>query len=267
MVKTRNRYELDLMRKSGEISGKALKKVLVNAKAGATGLELDKIAEKVIKGSGGGLSFKTVKGYKWTSCVTLNEQIVHGIPNEKEFKEGDIVSIDLGTLYKGWHTDCAWSVLVPTRHPEFISGSSVKEIPKQVRNDREKFLNVGEEALWLGIKQAVHGNHVGDISDAIQKKVEGGGYSVVRTLVGHGIGRLLHEDPEVPGYGEAGKGILLKDGMTLAIEVIYTAGAPDVILEEDGWTVSSKDGSMAGLFEMSVIVGRKKAEVLTDWKK
>lgn len=233
------------MRQSGKITAAALKKVLDNIKVGVSALDLDKLAEKEIKKLGGKLSFTTVTGYRWASCITFNEQVVHGIPTDRKLKLGDVVSIDLGVVYKGWHTDAAWSVLVGGK--------------------REKFLEVGEEALWEGISQAIDGNTVGDISSAIQQKVEGEGYSMVRSLVGHGVGRSLHEEPEIPGYGIKGTGMLLKKGMTLAIEVIYTQGKADVLLESDGWTISSSDGSLAGLFEMSVAVGKEKAEVLTAW--
>ncbi len=247
-MKARNTYEQSLMRKSGIIAAKALKRAVEAIKVGVTELEVDEIAKREVIKLGGDLSYKTVPGYKYATCITVNEQVVHGIPTDRKFESGDMVSVDLAVMYKGWHTDCAWSVLVG----------------KDSRKD--KFLKTGEEALWLGIAQAVGSNRVGDISAAIQTKVEGAGYAVVRSLVGHGVGRRLHEDPEIPGFGEAGRGPVLKSGMSLAIEVIYTAGSPDVVLEEDGWTFSSSDKSWGGLFEMTVIVGKKEAEVLTDWR-
>lgn len=250
MVKSRSEEELDLMRESGRITGAALKKVLANVSTGVSGLELEAIVEQEIKSLGGQISFQTVEDYKWATCITVNEQVVHGIPTNRRLEEGDIVSIDLGTVFKGWHTDAAWSVVV---------GESESE--------KKKFLSVGEEALWLGIKQAVDGNKIGDIAEAIQSKVEGAGYSIVRSLVGHGVGKELHEEPEVPGYGKKGTGLTLKKGMTIAIEVIYNMGGKEVVLEDDGWTISSADESLAGLFEMSVIIGDRKAEVLTDWRK
>lgn len=246
----RSKSELVLIRQSGKISAQALKEVLKKIKGGVRGLELEEVAEKVIKKLGGESSFKTVQGYNWTCCITINEQVVHGIPTERKIKEGDLVSIDLGAVFKDWHTDCAWTVLVG-----------------QNSESKKKFLKAGEEALWDGVAQAKEGNRIGDISAAIQSKIEGAGYHVVRSLVGHGIGRSLHEEPEVPGYGEKGKGPILKVGETLAIEAIYTEGTPEVALEKDGWTLSSADGSLAGLFEMTVIVGKRKAEVLTDWRK
>lgn len=248
-MRPRTLKELELMRISGKITAQALKNALEKIAPGVSCLEIDKIAEDTIIKMGGEISFRTVRGYKWAICITVNEQVVHGIPTERRLQPGDVVSIDLGTLYKGWHTDAAWSIVV---------GESA---------ENKKFLRVGEEALWDGIKQARAGNRIGDISSAIQEKVEGAGYSVVRSLVGHGVGRSLHEEPEVPGYGSRGTGVVLRSGETLAIEVIYTRGSPEVVIEDDGWTISSTDGSLAGLFEMSVAIGKEKAEILTDWRK
>ena len=244
-MKSRNTYELGLMRESGRIAASALKKALEAIKIGVSELEIDQIAEEEIYRLGGDLSYKGVPGYRFATCITVNEQVVHGIPTARKFKEGDLVSVDLAVVYKGWHTDCAWSVL--------IGGEE----------EKKKFLKVGEEALQDGIAQAVDGNRVGDISNAIQTKIEGAGYSVVRSLVGHGIGRNLHEDPEIPGYGQLGTGMILKTGMTLAIEVIYGKGTSDVVLESDGWTYSTADKSWGGLFEQTVIVSKEKGEVLT----
>lgn len=248
----RNGYEMKLIRESGRIASTALKKALTVAKVGVSGLELDKIAEKEIYRLGGELSYKTVPGYQFATCVTVNEQVVHGVPTDRKFNEGDLVSIDLAVEYRGWHTDCAWSKLV-------------QSVKGKVQSEKEKqeFLEVGEQALQEAIAQAVEGNRVGDISSAIQKQVEGAGYSVVRALVGHGIGKKLHEEPEIPGYGQKGTGMVLKSGMALAIEVIYAKGGYEVTLQEDGWTYQTADKSWGGLFEMTVIVGKEKAEVLT----
>lgn len=252
----RNKYELRLMRESGEIAAAALKKGIDSIKLGVSELEIDKIVQQEIYKLGGDLSYKSVPGYKYATCVTINEQVVHGTPTERKFALGDLVSVDLAVEYHGWHTDCAWSVLVSESLDQNISVS-------EEQKEKEKFLRVGEEALWEGIAQARSGNRIGDISFAIQSKVEGGGYHIVRSLVGHGVGKNLHEEPEVPGYGQKGTGLVLKDGMSLAIEVIYTRGTSEVVLEDDGWTFSSADKSWGGLFEMSVIVGADKAEVLT----
>lgn len=238
------------------IAAGALKKALESIKIGVSEIEVDKKAEDKIYKLGGDLSYKSVPGYQFATCVTVNEQVVHGIPTERKFEKGDLVSIDLAVEFKGWHTDCAWSVLVEDG-----------KLKIEERQEKEKFLKVGEEALWEGVEQAIDGNSVGDISNAIQTRVEEAGYSIVRSLIGHGIGRSLHEDPEIPGYGKKGMGVKLKEGMTLAIEVIYTSGHHEVILGEDGWTFSTADKSWGGLFEMTVIVGKKEAEVLTDWRR
>lgn len=254
MVKSRSEQELKLMQQSGFITARALKKALGSIKVGITGLQLDQIAEGEIKQNGGLLAFPTVDDYKWSTCITVNEQVVHGIPTDKAIQAGDIVSIDVGAIYKGWFTDAAWSILIPSDND-------------QQDQQRKHFLQIGEDALWAGIKQAVDGNRIGDISAAIQQKVELGGYSVVRSLIGHGVGKELHEAPEVPGYGKPKTGMILKEGMTIAIEVIYNEGSSEVVLDKDGWTIISADGSMAGLFEMSVVIGKKFAKVLTDWRK
>ena len=241
--------DLEFIKRSGLIAASALKKALQSVKAGVSELEIDQIAQKEIYNLGGDLSYKTVPGYRWATCITVNDEVVHGIPTQNRLKEGDLVSVDLAVMYKGWHTDTAWTILIG--------------------EDGEKlaFLKTGKEALKKGIKEAVVGKRVGDISYAVGSTVEGVGYSVVRSLVGHGVGRQLHEYPEIPGYGRKGTGEVLREGMSLAIEVIYTKGKSEVILDEDGWTYRSADGSLAGLFESTVIVGKKEARVLTDWRK
>lgn len=245
MSKVRNPYEQKLMRESGKIAASALKRAMDKIEIGVSGLEIDKLVEREIYKLGGDLSYKTVPGYKYATCITVNDAVVHGLPTDRKFADGDLVSVDLAVQFKGWHTDCAWSKLIGKDQ------------------EREKFLKAGEEALWGGISMAVGGNRVGDISAAIQAKIEGSGYHIVRSLVGHGVGRSLHEDPEIPGYGKKGTGPVLKSGMTLAIEVIYTKGTPDVTLGDDGWTYFAADGSWGAVYEMSVIVGDSKAEVLT----
>lgn len=235
------------MRQAGRIGASALKEVLENAKEGVSLKELDRIAEEEIKRLGGEPNFKREQGYFWTTCLNINNEVVHGIPRDIQLKKGDKFSVDVGALYQGWNSDTAWSVIVG--------------------KEPDRFLQVGEEALWKGISQAVEGNRIGDISAAIQETVEGSGYSVVRALVGHGIGKSMHEDPEVPGYGRAGTGLVLKEGMSLAVEVIYTEGDYEVVLDYDGWTIATEDSSRGGLFEMTIIVGKEKAQVLTDWRK
>lgn len=245
----RDSQQLELMRRSGFISASALKKVLENVSVGVSLKKLNQIAEDEILRLGGGSSFKTVPGYYWTTCLTVNNEVVHGIPKDYELSAGDVLGVDLGAVYKGWHTDMAWSVVVGSQ-------------PEKV-----KFLRVGEEALWKAIAQAVEGNKIGDISSAIQQSIEKAGYSVVKSLAGHGVGREAHEEPEIPGYGKPKTGLELKSGMTLAVEVIYTEGRGEVFEKEDGWTIATRDSSFGGLFEMTVIVGKKKPEVITDWRK
>lgn len=257
-VAVRNEDELGLMRQSGQISAQALKKVMESAKPGVSLRELDQIAEEEILRLGGGVSFKSVPGYYWTTCLTVNQEVVHGIPRDIKLSEGDVLGIDLGAVYQSWHTDTAWSVLVKDQ---------ISKTKDQKEEEKERFLRVGEEVLWKAIAQVKEGNKIGDISSTIQKGVEGAGYSVVKSLAGHGVGREAHEEPEIPEFGKAGTGMLLTKGMTLAIEVIYTSGKGEVFEEDDGWTLSTKDGSLGGLFEMTVIVDKDKPEVITDWRK
>lgn len=241
----RDEETLSLMRQGGQIASSALKAVLDNTRVGASALELNASAEKEIGQKGAQPSFKTVPGYKFATCINFNEQVVHGLPTERQIKDGDIISVDLGVLYQGWHTDVAWTILVGEDQ------------------NKERFLRVGKEALWLGIKQATAGNRVGDISSAIGQEIGRAGFSIVKSLVGHGVGRRLHEDPEVPGFGRAGTGAYLRSGMTLAIEVIYAQGLGGVVIEDDGWTVSTTDRSLSAVFELTVAVKEGKAEVLT----
>lgn len=242
------------MEKSGKIASAALQKSLKRIQVGVSALELDKIAGEVIHQLGGEWSYKTVPGYHFATCITFNEQVVHGLPTQRVIKAGDLVSIDLAAMYQGWHTDTAWTVLVG-KDPE-----------------KEQFLNIGKAALIAGILQAVDGNKIGDISSAIQETIEGAGFHIVKSLVGHGVGQKLHEDPEVPGYGARGTGKVLKKGMTLAIEVIYAKGTSEVVRGDDRWTISSADNSWSGLFEVSIVVGKRDAKLLTpapdmDWTK
>lgn len=247
MANVLTRDEQSKIRSSGRMSAKAMKKVLSAIREGITLKELDEIAEEEIKSLGGKSSFKTEPGYHWTTCLTVNDEVVHGIPREIALKNGDKISIDLGALFSGMHSDTSWSVIVG--------------------GDKSEFLEVGEKALWKGIEKAIAGNRVGDISQAIQETIEGAGFKVVRSMVGHGIGRHLHEDPEISGIGRAGTGPFLREGQAIAVEAIYTEGTREVKVASDGWTVSSEDGSLGGLFEMTVLVGKKKAEVLTDWRR
>ncbi|HSX39469.1 MAG TPA: type I methionyl aminopeptidase [Candidatus Saccharimonadales bacterium] len=238
--------EIKVMLEGGKISTMALRGVLSAIKPGVTLLALDTIAHDILVQNNAKPSFTTVDDYKFTTCINVNDGIVHGLPNGYKIKSGDLVSIDLGALYKGFHTDLSYTVEV----------NSSKE---------QKFLNTGRLALDLAIAQAKVGNHMGDISSAIQKKVENAGYTVSRDLVGHGVGRELHEDPYVPGYGSSGKGVLLKEGMVLAIEVLYEKGDPEIVVDFDGWTIRTADGSLSALFEASVAITKDGPLVLTEF--
>ncbi|MDP2637922.1 MAG: type I methionyl aminopeptidase [Candidatus Levybacteria bacterium] len=254
MIHIKSKEEIEIMRTGGKILADVLSEVLKHAKAGVSELELDQLAEKLILKKGGEPGFKRVEGYKHTICLATNEVVVHGIPTDYKLKEGDVIGIDCGVFYKGFHTDAAHTV-------------RVKSSKLKVQSDGvDRFLEVGERAMWEGIKIAKLGNRIGDISRTIQQIVEGQGYSVVRSLIGHGVGKDLHEEPEVPGYleGSVLKTPLLKEGMTIAVEVIYNMGKSDVAYSNrDGWTIKSKDGSLSGLFERTIAITRNGPLVLT----
>lgn len=255
MINIKTPQDLKIMATGGKILANVLAEVLRHAKPGVSELELDQLAEKLILEKGGEPGFKKVKGYEHTICISTNDVVVHGIPTDYKLKEGDVVGIDCGVFYKGFHTDAA--------HTVRIQNSKIKN---QKLDAVDKFLEVGERAMWEGIKAAKFGNRIGDISKAIQDIVEGQGYSVVRSLIGHGVGRQLHEDPEVPGFlnGSILKTPLLKTGMTIAVEVIYNMGKSDVVYSNhDGWTIKSKDGSLSGLFERTIAITNSGSFVLT----
>ena len=249
MVKYRKTaQELEIMKASGKIASEALKKVLQNIRIGITLRELNSIAQREIRSHGATPSFMTVDDYKWTICTTVNEEVVHGIPDGRTLKAKDIVGIDIGALYKGYHSDLA--ITVPVGN---------------VSDETRKFLSVGKRTLQEAIKCAKAANTIGDISHTIQKGIELQGYSIVESLTGHGVGKNLHEDPLVPGVGKKGQGITITNNMTLAIEVIYAKGSPDVVMGKDGWTISTKDKSLGGLFEQTVATANDGPIVLTPY--
>ena len=208
--------------------------------------ELDKFAESYIISKGARPAFKGYRGYPSTVCASLNEQVVHGIPSADKLKNGDIISIDVGVYYNGFYGDAA--VTLP-----------VGSISRQA----QKLLSVTENALEAGIKKAVTGNRLSDISSTIQAHVESEGFTVVRTFVGHGIGRELHEDPQIPNYGRPGEGPKLLEGMTLAIEPMVNAGGWEVNILKDGWTAVTKDGSLSAHFEHTVAIAKNGQNILT----
>lgn len=255
MINLKTKEEIEIMRIGGGILADVLFEVLRNVKVGVSELELDQLAEKLILEKGGEPGFKKVEGYRHTICISTNDVVVHGIPTNYKLKAGDIVGIDCGVYYKGFHTDMAQTI-------------RVKDEGLKTNGDEvNKFLQIGEKAMWGGIKAAKLGNRVGDISKVIQDIVEEQGYSVVRSLIGHGVGRELHEDPGVPGFldGSILRTPLLKEGMTIAVEVIYNMGKSDVAYSgTDGWTIKSKDGSLSGLFERSIVITKQGPKVLTE---
>ncbi len=232
------------MRRAGEISSRALTVLLRKAQPGVSLRALDKLAEDLIIAEGAQPAFKRVEGYDFTTCINVNSGIVHGIPNEYVLQRGDVVSIDLGAYIDGYNSDQCWTFEVGTQ-------------------DHTEFLRAGREALMLGISQAVPGNHIGDISHAIETRIKSAGYSVSLDLVGHGVGKELHESPQVPGYGNPGEGPLLRPGMTLAIEVIYAEGAARICESGDGWTLETCDGSLSAVFEHSIGIRSEKPEIFT----
>jgi len=234
------------MKKAGEVSTIALKKVLDAIKPGVTLKELDKLAEETIISLGAEPGFKRVLDYDYTTCINVNEGIVHGIPSDYALKIGDVISVDLGAFYNGYNSDQCWTVEVAT--------------------DKEaRFLSVGEKALEKAIEKATVGNRIGDISAAIQKEIESAGFSVSRDLVGHGIGKKLHESPHVPCYASLNKGKKLKEGMALAIEVIYQKGDYPIVVGDDGWIVETVDKSLSAVFEHSVGITSKGPVVFTKF--
>lgn len=246
MVLLKKEKELAIMRECGRIVALSLQKMAKAIQPGITTMDLNQIGEEVIRECGASPSFKGYRGFPSGVCISVNCEVVHGIPGRRKLKEGDIVSLDVGAHLSGYHGDGAWT------YP-------VGEISSEARD----LLVVGEYALYKGIERAQVGNRVGDISHAIQEFVESHGYSVVRDLVGHGIGRSLHEEPSVPNFGRPRTGPRLRVGMTICIEPMINQGRPEVRFLDDGWTVVTRDGSLSAHFEHMVSITSKGPEVLT----
>ena len=242
MIKIKTPDEIKIMQIGGKMLADTMWEVCAAIMPGMTELEVDAMADRLIKEKGGEAGFKKVEGYHHATCISTNEVVVHGIPSPYVLKDGDIIGIDCGVFSKGFHTDMSETVRVGAKRQDEI----------------DKFLKVGKKALEAGITEAKVGNRVGHISKAIQDIVEAeNGYSVVKSLVGHGVGEELHEDPEIPGYlnGKIERTPYLKEGMVIAVEVIYNMGGPDLAFaNNDGWTLQSKDGSLAGLFERRLAI-------------
>ncbi|MFP4556061.1 MAG: type I methionyl aminopeptidase [Bacteroidales bacterium] len=241
--------EIDILRVNADIVSRALALVAENIKPGVTTRFLDGLAEEYIRDNGAEPGFLGYQGFPNTLCISLNDAVVHGIPSDYQLKEGDIVSVDCGTRYKGYYGDSAYTF-------------GVGELSSQV----SKLLRVTKESLYQGIEHAVEGSRIGDIGHAVQEHAEKNGFSVVRELVGHGLGASMHEKPEVPNYGARGRGMKLKSGMVLCIEPMVNLGTKQVYQDKDGWTIKTYDNQPSAHFELTVVVRKGKAETLSTFK-
>lgn len=249
MIHYKTKEEIEIIKESAQILGKAHGEVAKLVRPGVKTIDLDKVAEEFIEDHGGKPSFKNYNGFPGSLCISVNENVVHGFPSDYELKDGDIISVDCGVFYKGFHSDSAYT------YP-------VGSVDEKVLH----LLKATKESLYKGIEQAVVGNRIGDIAFAIQNHVEEFGYGVVRELVGHGLGRDLHESPEVPNYGKRGKGPKLNDGLVIAIEPMVNLGTRNVVQEADGWTIRTADRSPSAHYEHTVAVLKEGTEVLTTHK-
>jgi len=241
--------EVEIQRQSSLLVGKTLAEVASILRPGVSTIELDTLAETFIRDHGAVPGFKGYGGFPGSLCISVNDEVVHGIPGQRVIKDGDIVSIDCGTLWNGFYGDSAYTF-------------GVGEIDPALAN----LLQRTKESLMLAIDQAVVGKRIGDIGNAVQKYVEGFGYSVVRELVGHGVGRNLHERPEVPNYGRKGTGAKLISGMCLAIEPMVNLGVKEIKQDDDGWTIRTKDGKPSAHFEHDVVVREGKADIMSTFE-
>jgi len=252
LILYKTRREIRLIREAGRILAACLEYLGERVKPGVTTAELDRLAEEFIRREGGIPTFKGYRPkhigrvYRHSTCISVNDEVVHGLPGARVLEEGDLVSIDLGVTYRGYVGDGAATFPVGRVSPQ-----------------AEKLIRVTREALYRGIERAVPGNRVGDISYAIQSFVEEHGFSVVREFVGHGVGRYPHEDPQVPNYGLPGEGELLAPGLVVAIEPMVNAGRPEIRVDDDGWTVRTLDGSLSAHFEHTVAITEEGPEILT----
>ncbi len=249
MIIYKTNEQVEQMRQSALLVSKTLSEVAKVLRPGLTTLSLDKMIGEFIRDHNAIPSFLNYHGYPFNSCLSVNDVVVHGFPKKNELKEGDIISVDVGVILNGWNGDHAYT---------FAIGDPGKEVMQLIK--------VTKESLYLGIEKAIAGNRIGDISFAIQEHTEKKyGYGVVRELVGHGLGRSMHEDPQVPNFGKRGTGPKMKEGLVLAIEPMINLGKKDVYTEDDGWTVRTKDGKPSVHFEHDVCVKKNKADILSDY--
>lgn len=249
MILIKTKEEIEQLRKSNLLVSNALAEVAGIIKPGISTLKLDQRAEEYIRDNGGIPGFLHYKGYPKTLCTSVNNQVVHGIPSDYTLKEGDIVSIDCGVKYNGYFGDSAYT---------FAIG--------EINGNVEKLLRITKESLFLGIEMAVEGKRLGDLGYAIQNHCQNAGFSVVREMVGHGIGKDLHEAPEVPNYGSRGRGFLLEKGMVICIEPMINLGRKEIVQEKDGWTIRTADFKPSAHFEHAVAVNKGKADILSTFK-
>jgi methionyl aminopeptidase len=240
--------EIDKMARAGEILVKTMDLLAGKVRPGVTTGELDQAAERFIRSQGAIPAFKGYRGFPGSICASPNDMVVHGIPGKFELSRGDILSVDIGVIYDGWVADAARTFPVG-----------------EVSAVAAKLLDITRESLFLAVEQCVPGNRLGDLGHAVQQHVEGSGFSIVRSLVGHGIGRNMHEEPQIPNYGQPGKGTPLEEGMVLAVEPMTTAGRHLVRMGDDGWAIYSQDGSLAAHFEFTVAVTANGPRILTPW--
>ncbi len=248
MILTKSEEEIELMRQSALLVSKTHAMLASEIREGVTSLFLDKLAEEFIRDNGGIPGFLNYNGFPNSICVSVNDVVVHGIPSNYSLKNGDIVSIDCGVILNGYNGDSCYTF-------------EVGEVDEKIK----ALLKCTKESLYKGIEKAIDGNTLGDIGAAIQKHAESHGYSIVRELVGHGIGKNLHEKPEVPNYGKPGSGIKLKERMTIAIEPMINMGKKEIFQERDGWTIRTYDRKPSAHFEHTIVVRKEKAEILSDF--
>lgn len=248
MIVTKTPEQLDSMAAAGRIQARCLRMLASKARAGVTTAELDEAAERFIRSQGAEPAFKGYRGFPGSICASPNSMVVHGIPGPYELKRGDVLSVDVGVVKDGWVADAAFTLPIGPVVPE-----------------AEKLLETTKAALFAGVEQMRPGNHLGDVSAAIQRTVEAEGFSIIRTLVGHGIGQKMHEDPQVPNFGEPGRGPKLEQGTVLAIEPMVNVGGPRVHMGDDNWAVYSEDGSLAAHFEFTVAATAEGPKILTPW--
>lgn len=238
--------EIEKMRRGGKIAATVLERLSKIAEPGMTVWELDTLAEEIILKAGGKPSFKGFKGYPTATCISINEEIVHGIPSDRVLKKGDVIGIDVGVLFEGYHTDTAVTIAL-----------------EPVSLEAQRLIDVTHESLMNGLKEIKAGNYLGDAQSVIQETIESAHFGVIRDLTGHGVGRELQEAPSIPNYGQRGGGLLLEEGMTLAIEPMVSTGDWHIDIKDDGWTVVTADNSLAAHFEHTIVVTKDGCEILT----